>query len=397
LSYIDRLECSFCFREYDSNHQHHLCLDCGKPLLARYRLKSLSRSLKRDDLACRRPSLWRYRELLPVLNDSNIITLGEGFTPLLKAPRLGRICGCSDLYIKDESLNPTYTFKSRGMSVAVSKALELGVESISLPSAGNAAGALSAYAAAAGIHAHVFMPRDVPDVFISECAVLGADVTLVEGLISDAGILAAGEIEKHGRYDMSTLKEPYRLEGKKTMGFELAEQMGWKLPDVIIYPTGGGTGLIGMWKSFREMEELGWVGSERPRMVSVQSSGCAPIVRAFREGWESAQEWEGAKTIAEGLRVPSAIGDFLILEAVRESGGTAVEVDDSSLLQATELIGRTCGLYVSPESAATLSALQKLIRMDFIREDESVVLFNTGGGIKYSHLRNGKSFNDNSR
>ncbi len=386
MFFLDKLECSYCQREYDPDQQHHLCLNCGKPLLARYDLKRLSRCLSRNDLSGRYPNLWRYRELLPVREDSNIITLGEGFTPLLKATRLGRVCGCPNLYIKDESLNPTCSFKSRGMSVAVSRAVELGVESISLPSAGNAAGALSAYAAAAGISAYVFMPKDVPNVFISECAAMGADVTLVDGLITDAGLLAARTLKEHGRYDMSTLKEPYRLEGKKTMGFELAEQSGWSLPDVIIYPTGGGTGLIGMWKSFQEMEELGWIDGKKPRMISVQSSGCAPIVRAFREGKEFAAKWQGARTIADGLRVPSAVGDFLILSAVKESGGTAVEVDDSGLIETAELIGKTCGLFVSPESAATLAALQKLIEEKFIREDESVILFNTGGGIKYSHL-----------
>ena len=263
---------------------------------------------------------------------------------------------------------------------------ELGVEAVSIPSAGNAAGAVSAYAALAGMRAYVFMPRDVPQLFVAECRALGAEVTLVDGLITDCGRVAAGEVRRFGRFDVSTLKEPYRLEGKKTMGYELAEQMGWTLPDVIIYPTGGGTGLIGMWKAFDEMEKLGWIGPERPRMVTVQSDGCAPMVKAFHEGREFAEPWQDARTIADGLRVPAAVGDFLILRALRQSGGTAVAVSDEEMIEAARLIGRTQGIFCCPEGAATLVAFQRLRRQGWIGDDDKVVLFNTGSGLKYAHL-----------
>jgi threonine synthase len=290
------------------------------------------------------------------------------------------------LYIKDEGLNPTASFKARGLAVAMSRACELGVESVSIPSAGNAAGAMSAYAALAGIESHVFMPQDVPPLFVAECRALGAEVALIDGLITDCGRVAAEGVRRHGRFDMSTLKEPYRIEGKKTMGYELAEQMGWTLPDVIIYPTGGGTGLIGMWKAFDEMEQLGWIGPERPRMVSVQSDGCAPMVKAFHEGQEFARPWEGAKTVADGLRVPAAVGDFLILRALRESKGTAVAVPDKDLIAGASLIGRTQGIFACPEGGATLAAFQELRDQGWIADDETVVLFNTGSGLKYAHL-----------
>jgi threonine synthase len=294
--------------------------------------------------------------------------------------------GFEGLYIKDEGLNPTGSFKARGLAVAVSRAKELGATALSIPSAGNAAGALSAYAALAGLPAYVFMPRDVPRTFVAECRALGAEITLIDGLITDCGREAAKGVKQFNRFDVSTLKEPYRLEGKKTMGYELGEQMDWRLPDVIVYPTGGGTGLIGMWKGFHELEALGWIGPERPRMVTVQSEGCAPMVQAFEQGTEFAEPWQGARTIADGLRVPAAVGDFLILRALRESGGTAVSVPDAAIMDAAQLIGSTCGLFVCPEGAATLAAFQTLHAQGWIGDDESVVLFNTGTGLKYTHL-----------
>jgi threonine synthase len=386
MNMLTHLECGLCGREYDADRLWNLCPACGKPLLARYDLVAARQALGRNELACREPTLWRYREVLPVRERRHELSLGEGWTRLIHARRLGEALGFGELYVKDEGLNPTGSFKARGLSVAVSRALELGVRSVSIPSAGNAAGAMAAYAARAGMEAHVFMPRDVPPLFVAECRALGALVTLVDGLITDCGRVAAEGVRRHGRFDVSTLKEPYRLEGKKTMGYELAEQMDWALPDVVIYPTGGGTGLVGMWKAFAEMEALGWIGSERPRMVTVQAEGCAPMVRAFEAGDEFAVPWQGAHTLADGLRVPAAVGDFLILRALRESGGTAVGVADERMIEAAELLGRTEGIWAAPEGAATLVAFQALRRQGWIGDDETVVLFNTGSGLKYAHL-----------
>jgi threonine synthase len=327
--------------------------------------------------------MWRYREVMPVENDANIVSLGEGWTPLLSAPRLGAALGMTRLSIKDESLNPTQSFKARGMSVAVSMALELGVKKLAAPSAGNAGGALAAYAARAGIEAHIFMPRDTPVANVIECRMTGAHVTLIDGLITDCGAEIAKRKDAEGWFDVSTLKEPYRVEGKKTLGYELAEQLGWRLPDVIVYPTGGGTGLVGMWKAFDEMETMGWIDSARPRMVTVQAEGCAPIVRAFESGATHAEEFRDAATVASGLRVPKAVGDFLILDALRKSGGTAIAVSDDELLAAVREIGSAEGLFVAPEGAACVPALRKLIQRGDIDRDEEVVLFNTGAGIKY--------------
>ncbi len=319
------------------------------------------------------------------------ITLGEGWTPLVHATRLGHELGSDTLYIKDESANPTTSFKARGMAVAVSRAVELGVTDLSVPSAGNAAGAMSAYAARAGARAHVYMPRDVPVPFVAECRALGAHITLVDGLITDCGRVAAADAERAGWFDVSTLKEPYRLEGKKTMGYELAEQFGWELPDVVIYPTGGGTGLVGMWKAFDEMERMGWIGSARPRMVTVQSSGCAPIVRAFEAGDDKARPWENATTVADGLRVPAAVGDVLMLRALRESNGTAVAVSDEQLVEGASLMGRTEGIFAAPEGGATVAAFSALRRTGWIADGERVVLFNTGSGHKYAGVWAGGS------
>ena len=386
MNFLTHLECALCGQELEADRLWNLCPTCDKPLLARYDLQRASRVLTREEIAGREPNLWRYRELLPVRDPRYALCLGEGFTPLVHATRLGQVVQFANLLIKDEGLNPTGTFKARGLAVAVSRAWELGVEEVSIPSSGNAAGAMSAYAALAGMGAYVFMPRDAAQPFLAECRTLGAKVTLVDGFITDCGRVAAEEARQFGRFDVATLKEPYRLEGKKTMGYELAEQMGWTLPDVIIYPTGGGTGLIGMWKGFDELEQLGWIGPQRPRMVTVQSDGCAPMVKAFHEGREFAEPWQGAHTIAGGLRVPAAVGDFLILRALRESGGTAVAVSDQEMVEAAKLMGRTQGIFPCPEGAATLAAFQLLRRQGWIDDDEKVVLLNTGSGHKYAHL-----------
>ncbi|HYJ92471.1 MAG TPA: threonine synthase, partial [Pyrinomonadaceae bacterium] len=330
-------------------------------------------------------NLWRYREVLPVNDWNNVVSFGEGWTPLLNAQRLAESLPFNrlNLYIKDEGQNPTQSFKARGMAAAISMAKELGVRKVAVPSAGNAAGAMAAYAARAGMEAHIFMPSDTPRANIIECQQTGANVTLVDGLITDCGKIVAERKQAEGWFDVSTLKEPYRVEGKKTMGYELAEQLNWTLPDVIFYPTGGGTGLIGMWKAFDEMEQMGWIDSRRPRMVSVQSATCAPIVRAFGKGERFADEFENASTVASGLRVPKAIGDFLILDTIRESGGTAVAVTDDELINAVGEIGAAEGIFCAPEGAACLPALRKLIETGDVKEGETVVIFNTGSGVKY--------------
>jgi len=385
-SFLSHLECGLCGERLEADRLWNLCPKCQKPLLARYDLAAARSALEPADLVGREPTMWRYRELLPVRDEARRLCLGEGFTPLFRAARLERETGCGPLFVKDEGLNPTGSFKARGLAAAVSRAFELGVKAVSIPTAGNAGCAMSAYAALAGLEAHVFMPADVPKPFINECRVLGARVTLIDGLITDCGRAAREGVEKFGRFDVSTLKEPYRIEGKKTMGYEVAEQMGWTLPDVIIYPTGGGTGLVGMWKAFDEMEKLGWIGPKRPRMVTVQSDGCAPMVKAFAEGQEFAEPWPNARTIADGMRVPAAVGDFLILRALRESGGTAVAVPDAEILEATYLLGRTAGIWPAPEGGATLAALLRLRKGGWVKDGESVVLFNTGNGAKYSHI-----------
>jgi len=386
MSFFTHLECSYCGQTAPKEKISNLCTSCGKPLLARYDLVQARKVFTKDKLKNRGPNIWRYNEMLPVDDPRFRLSLGEGFTPLIRAAALAKLAGVGNLFIKDEGLNPTGSFKARGLSVAVSKAYELGVKELSIPSAGNAAGALSAYAARAGMKAFVFMPKDVPQPFVSECIALGADVTLVDGLITDCGKLAAEGVKKFGRFDVSTLKEPYRIEGKKTMGYELAEQMDWELPDVIIYPTGGGTGLIGMWKAFDEMEKLGWINSKRPRMVTVQSDGCSPIVKAFHENKEFAESWRDARTIADGLRVPAAIGDFLMLRVLRESGGTAVAVSDKEIFECSTSIGRNEGIFAAPEGGATLAALFNLLNSGWIKKSDRVVLFNTGSGHKYMHL-----------
>jgi len=380
---VTHLECAACGLKHEARRLLNLCHKCGKPLLVRYDLERAKGTLTKESLPGRRADLWRYREVLPLENDVNLVSLGEGWTPLLEARRLGDRLGLNALYIKDESQNPTQSFKARGMSAAVSMAKELGATKLAVPSAGNAAGALAAYAARAGLECFIFMPRDTPRANVIECQQTGADVTLIDGLITDCGAEVTRRKDSEGWFDVSTLKEPYRVEGKKTLGYELAEQANWSLPSVIIYPTGGGTGLIGMWKAFQEMEEMGWIGPKRPRMVSVQAAGCAPIVRAFEAGERFAKEFPNAATVASGLRVPRAIGDFLILDAIRASGGAAVAVSDEELIAATREIGAAEGLFCAPEGAACLSALKKLMETEKVKPDDSVVLFNTGAGVKY--------------
>jgi threonine synthase len=381
---VTHLECALCGLQHEANVLQNLCVECGKPLLVRYDLEAAAQSLTRDSLAIRESSLWRYREVLPVRDRNNVVSFGEGWTPLLNADRIASTLPIKlDLFIKDEGQNATQSFKARGMTAAISMAKELGVKKVAVPSAGNAAGAMAAYAARAGIEAYIFMPSDTPKANIIECQQTGANVTLVDGLITDCGKIIAERKEAEGWFDVSTLKEPYRVEGKKTMGYELAEQLNWELPDMILYPTGGGTGLIGMWKAFDEMEQMGWVGSKRPRMVSVQSTTCAPIVRAFEKGERFADEFENAATVASGLRVPKAIGDFLILDAVRASNGTAIAVTDDELINAVGEIGAAEGIFAAPEGAACLPALRKLIDDGQVSAGETVVLFNTGSGIKY--------------
>jgi threonine synthase len=378
--FVTHLECSACGVRHDGSRLQNLCLSCGKPLFAIVDLAGASRTLRREALATREKSLWRYREVLPLPGDVEPISLGEGETPLLRAEKFGDDI---DLWIKDESINPTQSFKARGMSVAVSMAKHLGATRLAVPSAGNAGGALAAYAARGGLEAHIFMPRDTPRANIIECYELGARVTLIDGLITDCGAEVGRRKAKEGWFDMSTLKEPYRVEGKKTLGYELAEQFNWQLPDVILYPTGGGTGLIGMWKAFDEMKTLGWIGTKRPRMFAVQATGCAPIVRAFDAGEKFAEEFPDAHTMASGLRVPKAIGDFLILNILRQSNGGAIAVDDKEMIRVTREVGSSEGLFVAPEAAACFAALRSLRSAGKIGFGERVVIFHTGSGIKY--------------
>jgi threonine synthase len=381
-TFAQEIVCPRCDNRFSPFQLLNLCA-CGSPLLVSYDLRTAAATLAKSSLQGRVPTLWRYRELLPLQDDSNLISLGEGFTPLIEAKTLAREFGLERLWIKDEAQNPTGSFKDRGLSLAVSRARELGVQKVAIPSAGNAGGSLAAYAARAGIEAHVFMPRDTPEANQIEVRQYGAHLTLVDGLITDCGRLIAERKAAEGWFDVSTIKEPYRLEGKKTMGYEIAEQLNWSLPDVIVYPTGGGTGLIGMWKAFKEMGELGWIGSRRPRMVSVQASGCAPIVKAFNEGKEKAEPWLQAATVAAGLRVPQAVGDFLMLRALRESNGTALSVSDQEMLAEIPRLGRAEGILFCPEGAACIVALRRLTEGKWIKTTDEVVIFNTASGLKY--------------
>jgi threonine synthase len=381
--HLTHLACTLCGKQHDATVPHNVSACCAKPLFAHYDLAAAARTFTPDSLRTRAKSLWRYREVLPVRADTDIVTLGEGFTPLLPAPRLAAKHALRSLWIKDEAQNPTASFKARGMTTAVSMAKQFGLKKLAVPSAGNAAGALAAYAARAGMEAHIFMPRDTPRANIIECEQMGAHVTLIAGLITDCGAEVAKRKTAEGWFDVSTLKEPYRAEGKKTLGYELAEQLNWTLPDVILYPTGGGTGLIGMWKAFDEMEKLGWIGSARPRMFTVQADGCQPIVRAFAAGDKFAAEHLHATTRASGLRVPKAIGDFLMLDALHASRGGAIAVTDDAMIACTREVGALEGVFVAPEGAACYAALKTLLAAGTVRPEESVVLFNTSTGLKY--------------
>ena len=379
---VTHLECSRTGERLEAGKIQNLSA-AGWPLLVRYDLQKLARQWDRDSIADGPPTMWRYAPVLPVRYRDNIVSLHEGFTPLHRLQRLGERLECDDLWLKDEGVNPTATFKARGVSCAISMCRELGIRKVAIPTAGNAGGALAAYAAAAGIEAYVFMPRDVPAANFIESKTFGANVTLVDGLISDCAKRVAEGKTTEGWFDLSTLKEPYRIEGKKTMGLEAAEQFGWNLPDAIFYPTGGGVGLIGMWKAFEELEQLGWIGSKRPKMIAVQAEGCPPIVRAFEQNAEFSEFFQNAETIASGLRVPKALGDFLVLRAVRGSGGTAISVSDTEIMESSERLAASEGLFVAPEGGACIAALKKLRHSGFLRKNERILIYNTGSGYKY--------------
>lgn len=379
---LTHLECTRCQKRHERGRIVNLC-ECGGPLYARYDLARVAPEMRPGHLALREPTMWRYREVLPPADAEERVSLGEGFTPLLPAPRLGGRVGLPRLMIKDEAGNPTGSFKARGLSMAVTMARTLGATDVCLPSAGNAGSALAAYAAAGGLRAHVFLPKDISSLFLMETVAYGAEVVTVDGLISDAGRVCAARAKEHGWYECATLKEPYRVEGKKTMGYEVAEQLDWTLPDAILYPTGGGTGLLGMWKAFAEMEEMGFLGSARPRMYAVQAEGCAPIVKAFAEGREEAPFWENARTHAHGLRVPKALADFLILRALRESGGAGVAVSEREIVDGVRAAAAAEGLFMAPEGGACVAAARKLKDSGALGPDDRVVLFNTGTGYKY--------------
>lgn len=384
VSFIVELECSGCGEKYLSKKIHTFCIKCQSPLLARYDLKSVREGVDRDTIKNRSGGMWRWHELLPVRDPKNFVHLGEGDTAMLRLWNLEVELGTANLYVKDESTNPTSSFKARGLAAAVSMAKELGITKVIIPTAGNAGGAMAAYAARAGIQALIYMPKDTPRANIEESRVAGAEVVLVDGLISDAAGMVGIKAREEGWFDLSTFKEPYRVEGKKIMGYELAEDFGWELPDVIIYPTGGGTGLVGMWKAFEELESLGWLKNpKRPRMVVVQAEGCAPVVKAFETGAAFCDFWKNASTIASGLRVPKSFADVLILRDLRESQGTAVAVSDTDILEAQRQLGRSEGIFSAPEGAATLVAYKKLLAQKWLDPQEKVVLFNTGSGLKY--------------
>jgi threonine synthase len=385
-SYLSHLECTACHATCDASRLQTLCPACGKVLYARYDLDAARRGFSRETLASRAGGMWRWFELMPVRDEGRVVTLGEGSTPLLPAEALQRQAGARRIWIKEEGLNPTGSFKARGLSAAVSKARELGVTKIAIPSAGNAGSALAAYGARAGMETYVFVPDDTPATIVDEAAAYGANVVLVDGLINHAGRIVRENTASRGWFDVSTLREPYRAEGKKTMGLELAEQLGWTLPDVVVYPTGGGTGIVGMWKAWDELEALGWIGPQRPRVVSVQAAGCAPIVRAYEAGASASEVWQNATTIAPGIRVPAVIADYLILDAVRTSNGTALAVSDAEILDAMRELARLEGLFAAPEGAATWAGYSKLLARGVLAPDESVVLFNTGAGIKTPDL-----------
>ena len=382
-SYLTSLQCPRCSHSYSADALKNLC-DCGSPLFAQYDLKEVSRVVSREDFGFRVHSLWRYKELLPVRNPENVVTLNEGFTPLIPLPKIAAELNLRSFLVKDESPNPTGSFKARGLGVAISRAKELGVTEVCLPTAGNAGGAAAAYAARAGMKCHVYIPQDTPASFIDECKAYGADVRLVEGTIADAGRAMQSEKNEKGWFDLSTCKEPYRVEGKKTMLYEIAQHLNWNLPDAIIFPTGGGTGIVAAWKAFYELKELGWLGKTKmPRLIAVQAAGCAPIARAFEAGEESSSEWINAKTAAWGLRVPKPVADFLILKAIRESGGTVVTASEKEIAEASQELAQKEGLFVAPEAAAGLAGIRQLLKSDLVGGEETVILINTGSGNKY--------------
>lgn len=382
MSFVSHLECSVCTKRREAAKVHHLC-ECGGPLLVRYDLEKSKAAWTRESIVRGPSSMWRYAPMLPVQDPSHIVSLGEGMTPLLPMNRLGEKLGAKDLWVKDEGVNPTGSFKARGLSCAMSMCVELGLRKVAIASAGNAGSALAAYAAAAGIEAYIYMPRDVPQSNYTECRAYGAHVTLVDGLISDCARLVAERKDAQGWFDISTLKEPYRIEGKKTMGYEVAEQFGWTLPDAIFYPTGGGVGLIGMWKAFEEMDALGWISSKRPKMIAVQAAGCQPVVRAFEQGESKSTFWDNAQTLAAGLRVPKPLGDALSLAALRASGGTAIAVSDEELLDASIELADASGIFPAPEGGACVAALRKLLANGFLGPQDRIVIYNTGTGLKY--------------
>jgi threonine synthase len=385
MTTITHLECSQCGTRHEAGQPHNLCTACNSPLIVRYDLNQARESWSRDSLAAARSDMWRYSTVLPVRDEANVVTLGEGWTPMLRTAELGKSLGAADLWVKDEGLNPTGSFKARGLSCALSMCKELRIGKVAIPSAGNAGGACATYAATAGIEAHVFMPQDVPHSNFVECSAVGAKVTLVDGLISDCGRIVAERKAAEGWFEVSTLKEPYRIEGKKTMGYEVAEQFGWELPDAILYPAGGGVGLIGMWKAFDELEAMGWLktGSKRPKMIAVQAEGCQPVVEAWKAGKDRAEFFQNAATVASGLRVPKPLGDALMIRAMRETGGTAIGISDADMLDAALLLGRTEGVFAAPEGGACVAAVQQLIAQGYLKPSERLVVFNTGTGLKY--------------
>jgi len=382
-SYLTHLECTWCGKTHPHPQSIRTCPSCGKVLFARYDLQSLKNEVNREVFRNRPNNMWRFFELMPVIDESNVVSLGEGVTPLIHAKNLGESLKISNLYIKDEGLNPTGSFKARGLSAAVSKAKEVGETKVTMPTAGNAGGALAAYAARAGIESTIFMPKDAPNANQQECKILGSKLVLVDGLINDAGRLSQDMAERDQLFDLSTLREPYRAEGKKTMALELAMDLGWRAPDIIIYPTGGGTGIVGMWKAFEELRELGWIDSPQPKFISVQAEGCQPLVKAMEEGNPTTKPWPNATTIAAGLRVPSVFADYIILRIIRETGGTVLSVSDSDMIDAIKEIGSKEGIFTCPEGAATLVALKKLIKQGSLNGSETVVLMNTGSANKY--------------
>ena len=382
MSYLSHLACSECQRTYNANERHNLCPACSAPLLARYDLDRARRELERAAFAARPASLWRWAELLPIDDLAQRVDLSEGGTPLLRIERLASRLGLHNVWLKDEGRNPTGTFKARGLAVAVTRAQALGVKEFVVPTAGNAGGAASAYAARAGLPIHVYMPKDAPLANVAECRSAGADVQLIDGLINEAGRIAAAAAQEHGWFDLATLKEPYRVEGKKTMGYEIAQDFNWELPDVILYPTGGGTGLIGIWKAIEEMAALGWIRPHRPRLVAVQAAGCQPVVKAFEENRMASELYPDAHTIAAGLRVPKPLGDRLMLRAIRASGGTAIAVSDKALVQMAETVLRVEGVSMAYEGAATLVAARELSERGWLKPNDRIVCLNTGAGWK---------------